>query len=78
MKTLNSTYFLNNYSNFIKIRKPICLTRGGKRDIVVMSFEYYRLLKLKEHLLDIELEQSSGANYYSLEELDSSLKKKIS
>ena len=32
----------------------------------------------RAHLLDIELEQSSGANDYSLEELDSSLKKIIS
>lgn len=33
------------------------------------------LSKLKERLLDIEAEQLSGANYYTLEELDSTLRK---
>ena len=33
------------------------------------------LLELKEKLLDIELEQKSGARYYSIDELDAVLKK---
>jgi hypothetical protein len=32
---------------------------------------------MKERLLDIELEQRSGAKYYSLDELDSALKRII-
>ena len=35
------------------------------------------LLSLKEKLLDIELEQKSGAKFYSLDELDSALRKII-
>ena len=46
-----------------------------------MSIEAYEkkeaLLALKERLLDIELEQRNGAKYYSLDELDSALKRII-
>ena len=42
----------------------------------VEAFEkHLALLKLKERLLDIELEQRSGAKNYSLEELDAALRK---
>lgn len=61
--------------------EPIYLTKNGEGDLVVMSVEAFEkqqaLLKLKERLLDIELEQRSGAKYYSLDELDAALKKII-
>lgn len=42
----------------------------------VEAFEKQQaLLKLKERLLDIELEQRSGAKYYSLDELYAALRK---
>ena len=55
--------------------------KNGEGDLVVMSIEAYEkkeaLLALKERLLDIELEQRNGAKYYSLDELDSALKRII-
>ena len=61
--------------------EPIYLTKNGEGDLVVMSIEAFEkqqaLLKLKERLLDIELEQRSGTKYYSLDELDAALRKII-
>ena len=58
--------------------EPIYLTKNGIGDLVVMSIESFEkkqaLINLKERLLDIELEQGSGAKFYSLEELDIALK----
>ncbi|MDY6276751.1 MAG: type II toxin-antitoxin system prevent-host-death family antitoxin [Bacilli bacterium] len=70
---------LNDLSNKCKeLGEPIVITKDGKPDLVVMSFDVYQrrldLIKLKERLIDAELE----GNYYTLEELDASLKKIIS
>ena len=83
MTILPSTSLRNQYNEISeKCRntgEPIFLTKNGEGDLVVMSIEAYEkqqaLLSLKERLLDIELEQKSGAKYYSLEELDSALRK---
>ena len=83
MTILPSTYLINQYNEVSekckKTGEPICLTNNGKVDLVVMSVEAFEkqqaLLTLKERLLDIELEQRSGAKYYSLDELDDSLRK---
>ena len=82
MTILPSTSLRNQYNEISeKCRttgEPIFLTRNGEGDLVVMSIEAYErqleLIKLKERLLDIELEQKNGAKYYSLEELDQALK----
>lgn len=46
-------------------------------DLVIMSIDTYEKYqahpKLKERFLDIEFEQSRGAIYYSLEELDETI-----
>ena len=70
---------LNDLSNKCKeLGEPIVITKDGKPDLVVMSFDVYQrredLLKLKERLLDAELE----GKYYTLEELDASLNKIVS
>ena len=61
-----------------KTGEPIFLTKNGKKDLVIMSIESYEksiaVLKLKERLLDIEIEQSINNKFYSVDELDSSLK----
>jgi len=83
MIIMPSTSLRNQYnevSNKCKqVSEPIFVTKNGEGDMVIMSLELYErertLLKLKERLLDIELEQKSGAKYYSLEELDVALKK---
>lgn len=67
---------LYDLSNKCKeLGEPIVITKDGKPDLVVMSFDVYQrredLLKLKERLIDAELE----GKYYTLEELDASLKK---
>lgn len=83
MTILPLTSLRNKYSEISKRCKqtgePIYLTKKGEGDLVIMSVEAYErqltLLKLKERLLDIELEQKTGAKYYSLDELDSTLRK---
>ena len=83
MTILPSTSLRNQYNEISekckKTGEPIYLTKNGEGDLVVMSVEAFEkqqaLLKLKERLLDIELEQRSGAKSYSLDELDSALRK---
>ena len=80
MPSTNLRNQYNEVSNKCKeVREPIFVTKNGEGDMVIMSLELYEreraLLKLKERLLDIELEQRSGAKYYSLDELDSALRK---
>ena len=85
MTILPSTSLRNQYNEISEKCKqtgePIYLPKNGDGDLVVMSIEAYEkqqaLIQLKERLLDIELEQKSGAKYYSLEELDAALKKII-
>ena len=86
MEIIPSTALRNQYNEISeKCRQsgePIYLTRNGEGDLVVMSIEAFEkqqeLLRLKERLLDIELEQRNGAKYYSIEELDSALKRILS
>ena len=85
MIILPSTSLRNQYNEISekckKTGEPIYLTKNGEGDLVVMSIEAFEkqqaLLKLKERLLDIELEQRSGAKYYSLDEIDAALRKII-
>ena len=85
MTILPSTSLRNQYNEISEQCKatgePIYLTKNGEGDLVVMSIEAYEkqqaLLKLKERLLNIELEQRSGAKKYSVEELDAALRKLI-
>ena len=83
MNIMPSTSLRNQYNDISekckKTGEPIYLTKNGEGDLVVMSIEAFEkkqaLLELKEKLLDIELEQRNGAKYYSIEELDSTLKR---
>jgi prevent-host-death family protein len=83
MIIIPSTNLRNQYNEISERCKttgePIYLTKNGEGDLVVMSVEAYEkqlaLLKLKEKLLDIELEQKNGAKFYSLDELDAALRK---
>lgn len=85
MTILPSASLRNQYSEISeqckKTGEPIYLTKNGEGDLVVMSIEAFEkmqaFLALKERLLDIELEQKNGAKYYSLDELDSALKRII-
>ena len=85
MTILPSTSLRNQYNEISekckKTGEPIYLTKNGEGDLVVMSIEAFEkqqsLLQLKERLLDIELEQKSGAKSYSLDELDAALKRII-
>ena len=83
MTIMPSTSLRNQYNEISEKCKttgePIYLTRNGEGDLVVMSIEAFEkkqaLLDLKERLLDIELEQKSGAKYYSLDDLNAALKR---
>ena len=83
MTIMPSTSLRNQYNEISEKCKttgePIYLTKNGEGDLVVMSIEAFEkkqaLLELKERLLDIELEQKSGAKYYTIDELDAALKR---
>ena len=83
MTILPSTSLRNQYNEISEQCKrtgePIYLTKNGEGDLVVLSIEAFEkrqaMLELKERLLNIELEQRSGAKYYSLDELDEALRK---
>ena len=83
MIIMPATFLINKYSTISDECKasgePIYLTKNGKIDLVVMSIESFerqqQLLNLKERLLDIELEQNNGAQSYSVEELNTALRK---
>lgn len=85
MTILPSTSLRNQYNDISERCKstgePIYLTKNGEGDLVIMSIEAFEkqqsLLQLKERLLDIELEQKSGAKSYSIDELDAALKRII-
>ena len=85
MTIMPATVLRNKYSAISDECKasgePIYLTENGKIDLVVMSIESFerqqQLFDLKERLLDIELEQSNGAKSYSVEELDTALRKRL-
>ncbi len=76
---MNLSPELYDLSNKCKeLGEPIVITKDGKPELVVMSFDVYQrrldLIKLKEKLIDAEPE----GKYYTLEELDASLKKLLS
>lgn len=83
MIIMPSTNLRNRYNEISEKCKttgePIYLTKNGEGDLVVLSIEAYEkqmsLLRLKERLLNIELEQRNGAKSYSLDELDAALRK---
>lgn len=83
MTILPSTSLRNQYNEISekckKTGEPIYLTKNGEGDLVVMSVEAFEkqqaILKLKERLLDIELEQKNGAKYYTIDDLDAALRK---
>ncbi len=83
MTILPSTSLRNQYNEISekckKSGEPIYLTKNGEGDLLSLIHIWYEkqlaLLKLKERLLDIELEQRSGAKSYSLDDLDSALRK---
>lgn len=76
---MNLSPELYDLSNKCKeLGEPIVITKDGKPELVVMSFDAYQrrqdLINLKERLIEAELE----GKYYTLEELDASLKKLLS
>ena len=85
MTILPSTALRNQYNEISEKCKttgePIYLTKNGEGDLVVMSIEAFErqqeLLELKERLVDIALEQKHGARSFSIEELNSALRKII-
>ena len=56
---------------------PVCLTKNGKGDLIVMDIEAFsrreRMLDLREKLIQIEEARSAGQRGYSPDELDAVL-----
>lgn len=75
----------NNYNEISVFCKetgePVYLTKNGEGDLVVMNIEAFtrreKMLKLREELLAVEEERLRGKKGYSVEELDTLLKKTI-
>ena len=86
MKTMPSTSLHDHFDEIVKYctntGKPIVFTKDGKDDLILMSKDAYDSQRanyeLKSRLLEIELEQKSGAKYYTLEELKEALEKVVS
>ena len=83
MEIIASTMLRNKYNEISKKCKtsdePIFLTKNGEGDLVLMSIEAYekreRMLKLKEHLLDIERKRLNGVKSYSVDEVEKEVNK---
>ena len=74
----SSAYIRQNYNEISELckstKEPVCLTKNGEGDLVVMDIGSFRrrekMLKLREELLAIEEERICGAKYYSIDEID--------
>ncbi|MGL6201266.1 MAG: type II toxin-antitoxin system prevent-host-death family antitoxin [Lachnospiraceae bacterium] len=69
----------NDISNYCKQNgKPVYITKNGEGDLVVMSIEAYEereeRLRLREKLLEAEMQKMNGAKTYSVEEVSKRLK----
>lgn len=58
-------------------QEPVYLTKNGQGNLVVMDIQAFekreRMLELKEKLIDVERNRTSGKKTYSLEELSNYL-----
>ena len=85
MTIMSSTSLRNQYDEISRkckeTNEPIFISNDEEIDLVIMSIEAYEkreeLLRLKGHLLDIELEQNNGAKTYTLDELKVAMNKII-
>lgn len=74
-----------NYNEIAELcrssREPVCLTKNGDGDLVVMDIETFtrreKMLKLREELLQVEEDRIHGAKDYTLEELEQELDEAI-
>lgn len=72
-----STEIQQNYNEIAdmcrKTAEPICLTKNGERDLVVMDIETYNcreeMLKLREELLTVREDRILGNKGYTVSEV---------
>lgn len=72
----------NEVSNLCKeTGEPVFLTKNGEGDLVVLDIETYtrreRMLQLRENLVAVEEDRLSGKLGFSIDEIDTMLKKAI-
>ena len=80
-----STVLRNNYNGISKLAKetkePIFLTRNGEGDGVYMDIDAYieqeERNKIRQALLESELNRLSGGKTYTIEEVEAELLKKL-
>ena len=85
MTVISSSALRNSYAEVAeecrKSGEPIILTLNGKGHTVIMDLDAFerreRLLALREKLIEVEEERLAGAKDYSLDELDTLLRKTL-
>lgn len=74
-----------NYNEIAELcrssREPVCLTKNGEGDLVVMDIETFtrreKMLKLREELLQVEEDRIHGAKDYTLDEVAAMMREAI-
>ena len=74
-----------NYNEIAELcrssREPVCLTKNGDGDLVVMDIETFtrreKMLKLREELLQVEEDRLHGAKDYTLDEVAAMMREAI-
>jgi len=85
MRIKPSAAIRNNYNEIASLCKesgePVYLTKNGEGDLVVMDIEAFHrreaMLRLRESLVATEEDRQAGKKGYSVDEVDSMLKKII-
>ena len=74
-----------NYNEIAELcrssQEPVCLTKNGDGDLVVMDIETFtrreKMLKLREELLQVEEDRLHGAKDYTLDEVAAMMREAI-
>ena len=83
MNICPSSAIEQNYNEIAELcrqtRNPVCLTKNGEVDLVVMDIESFtrreKMIQLRENLLAVEEDRTMGRKGGTIDELDSFLER---